>query len=120
MSAHRYWRLYCTADCGNGNENYCAIGTLQLRTSIGGTDVASSATWTADSTLGGFPVSNLYDGNNNSSWISGSGAYPHWVKADFGGSPQDIAEFAIAGRLDSSSNWGYQSPRDMVLAYSDD
>jgi len=121
MATHRYWRLRATADCGNGNENYCAIGTLQLRTSIGGSDVASGGTPSADSTLGGFPASNAFDGNNSTSWISGSGAYPHWIKYDFGaGNEKDIVECAVAGRLDSSSTWGYQSPRDFTLDYSDD
>jgi len=121
MATHRYWRLRATADCGNGNENYCAVGTLQLRTSIGGSDVASGGTPSADSTLGGFPASNAFDGNNSTSWISGSGAYPHWIKYDFGaGNEKDIVEMAVAGRLDSSSAFAYQSPRDFTLDYSDD
>jgi len=121
MATHRYWRLRATVDCGNGNENYCAVGTLQLRTSIGGSDVASGGTPSADSTLGGFPASNAFDGNNSTSWISGSGAYPHWIKYDFGaGNEKDIVEFAVAGRLDSGSTYAYQSPRDFTLDYSDD
>lgn len=119
MAAHRYWRIYCTADQGNGNENYCSIGTIELHTSIGGAAI-TGGTASADSTLGAFAASNAFDAGATTMWISGSGAYPHWIAYDYGaGNEKDIVEFAILGRTDNVL-YAYQSPRDFQLQYSND
>jgi hypothetical protein len=45
---------------------------------------AAAATYTASSSLGGYPVANTADGNQASYWESANNAFPQWVQADLG------------------------------------
>jgi hypothetical protein len=109
MAAHRYWRLQVR---GNGGSNYVGVGELQMRTSIGGVNVATGGTASASSTYNtsytaakafdgltsdtgagnGWDSASLYNGGDG---ISGLGSFP-WLMYDFGsGNAKDIQEIAI-------------------------
>ncbi|MEV4319976.1 CARDB domain-containing protein [Actinocrispum sp. NPDC049592] len=51
-----------------------------------GPNLALGRTVTASGSLGGFPTSNVNDGNQNSYWESPNNAFPQWVQIDLGGS----------------------------------
>lgn len=118
MAAHRYWRIYITASAASG---YVSIMELQLRTSIGGSNVATGGTASASSTGFGWSASNAFNGSTASpGWHSGTNALPgtpEWLKYDLGsGNDKDVIEFAISARGSNPE----QNPRDFQLQYSDD
>jgi hypothetical protein len=116
MAAHRYWRLYIERTNDN-NTGGAGIAELQLRTAIGGANQATTAgNFSASSTNGSFPLSNLIDGSTSTRWQS-TASYPVWVQYDFGaGNEKDIVEVSIAP---SSSNHSI-APNTFSLQWSDD
>lgn len=113
---HRYWRMYVTAVAGKSDGSF-GLRELQMREAVGGTDVITgSHTVTADSEFGGLPVSNAVDDNTGTTYASGTGGLPHWVKVDFG-TGKNIAEVAWMPRAGSDAD---QAPIDFTIDYSDD
>jgi hypothetical protein len=123
MSAHRYWRIYITAVCGNVGEGLngatgpCSIKEVELRASLGGADETGSGTASALSSDGGAPPANAFDNDTATAWgTSFLGPFPVWLKYDFGsGNDKDIVEIAL--RPVTQPNW---CPRDFLIQYSDD
>lgn len=117
MSAHRYWRLY--VDTVNSSP-YVSILELQLRTSIGGSSVATGGTASASSTDFGWVASGAFNGSTaEPGWHSGFSypSTPQWLKYDFGsGNDKDIVEMAVAARPSDPD----QNPVRFRLQYSDD
>jgi hypothetical protein len=117
MSAHRYWRLQIDAVQSAG---YTSVMELQLRTSIGGSNVATGGTASASSTDFGWVASNAFNGTTaGDGWHSGANGFPattEWLQYDFGaGNDKDIVEFHIAARTSFTT----QNPKDFRLQYSD-
>ena len=52
----------------------------------GGPNLALGKAVSASSVNGGFPVSNVNDGNQGSYWESNNNAFPQWVQVDLGAS----------------------------------
>lgn len=93
MSAHRYWRIYCTE--GQSTAHF-DIKEIELRTSIGGADVTGSGTASASSESGGYEASKAFDNDAGTTWYTPASNLPAWIKYDFGsGNDQDIVEFAL-------------------------
>lgn len=114
MAAHRYWRVYITAINGGTS---ASIAELEMRESIGGSDVTGSGTATASSQFSGtFVPSRAFDNNTSTAWASLDFSTPQWLKYDFGsGSAKDIVELAITRRPQID-----QAPVTWTLDYSDD
>jgi hypothetical protein len=123
MAAHRYWRIYITAVCGNigvglnGATTPCAIAEVELRASLGGADETGSGTASALISDGGAPPANAVDNDTGTNWgTSFLGPMPVWWKYDFGaGNDKDIVEVAL--RCPTQPQW---TPRDFLIEYSDD
>lgn len=122
--AHRYWRLYITANDGSGLYMGCtelrlknAAGTVVSQI-VGGTP----APFTASSYINGSNAPYMaFDGNLVSTgWLSGNASPPQWLKVDLGtgGLPgaTEIKDFDIYG----SHNVPNASPKDFQLQWSDD
>ena len=80
---HRYWRV--EADAGGVYGDVISLAALEMRASLGGPNLLTGGMLTASSTLGGYPVSNLLDGNAATFWAS-SQANDGWnesITADF-------------------------------------
>ncbi len=97
MTAHRYWRLLLPAISVNSGIRAC-VSEMELRTSIGGSSVASGGTASASSELSGvYAASKAFDGSSASSngWISAT-EVNYWLKYDFGsGNEKDIVEIKL-------------------------
>lgn len=107
MAAHRYWRLLCKASQSGSN---VGVGELQMRTSIGGSNVATGGTASASTFQGAYTAAKAFDGlttdtGAGNGWASNggySGGVPgsantfQWLQYDFGsGNDKDIAEIVI-------------------------
>ncbi|MBL0420518.1 discoidin domain-containing protein [Ramlibacter sp. AW1] len=115
MAAHRYWRVYVTANNSNGSTGYAGFLELELRASIGGADECTGGTASASGVDGINAAANAFDNNTSTRWYS-SGTLPSWIKYDFGaGNAKDIVEFA-----GKSPGVAQYTPRDFELQYSDD
>jgi len=114
MAAHRYWRIYVTANNYTGSST--GFREIELRESIGGADATGSGTAAADSSFSGsFLPAKAFD-NGTGEWASGTGALPHWISYDFGaGADKDIVEMAWRPRTALG-----QEPIDFDLQWSDD
>ena len=123
MAAHRYWRLMCKRSQSGGN---VGIGELQMRTSIGGTNVATGGTPSASSFQGAYTAAKAFDGltvdtGTGNAWASNggySGGTPtattlQWLQYDFGsGNSKDIQEIVLF-----CPGTGGLGPADMVVAF---
>ena len=107
MAAHRYWRILVKRSQSGGN---AGIGELQMRTSIGGANVASGGTPSASSSKGTYTAAKAFDGltvntGDGNGWASNGGysggtlvgmAGFDWLKYDFGaGNEKDIQEIVM-------------------------
>lgn len=121
--AHRYWRIYITAN--DGDATYCGFTEIELRTSVGGADVtvvqlqsgAASALSVPNTANAAFRA---VDNSDTAGWLSQN--KPTWWKYDFGhaghtGNPtENIRQILIKG----SFNVPAASPKDFLLEWSDD
>ena len=108
MAAHRYWRLVCRAS--GAGQTVVGLGELEMRTSIGGANVATGGTASASSTYSAaHAAGKAFDGLTNdtgtgNAWATtgapnvggaGLGSFG-WLQYDFGaGNEQDIVEIVI-------------------------
>lgn len=108
---HRYWRLYITE---NQSGTQTSIKTLRFY----GPEGELTGTLSADSTAGGYPLSNINDDGTENPWASTATAFPHWVAIDLGsGNQAPVTGMLLGGR---GGFYGSQTPRDYVLQWSDD
>lgn len=134
MAAHRYWRIQIRAINGAAT---CGIGELQMRTSIGGANVATGGTATASATQVNYLAPKAFDGLTTDTGVgngwaglttnfAGSGSdgafsWP-WLKYDFGsGNDKDIQEIVLycpgtggLGPTSMPSSWFFQWSDDNV------
>jgi hypothetical protein len=117
MSAHRYWRVYITAN--TGSSSFLDVRELEFRASIGGADQTGSGAGTAICSTAdpSFPASSAFDNSNSTTWFTniGTNHLPQWIGWDFGaGNSKDIVEFSL-------TCWAWnENPRDFLFQYSDD
>jgi hypothetical protein len=112
MSAHRYWRIYITESVNASNLD---IREVEMRTSIGGSDVTGSGTASASSQAGGFEADKAFDNNSGTTWYTSSATRPQWLQYDFGaGNDKDILELQLTS-WSATEQW-----RTFEFQYSDD
>lgn len=88
------WRLNITSAGVTGAASFCNLSNIEMRSSIGGPNVATGGTATASSTDGTSPaISAAFAGNTNSNWFSAT--LPVQIGYTFTGAVQ-IAEVAIS------------------------
>jgi hypothetical protein len=123
MTAHRYWRVYITSK--QGGSGATEMQELVMRTTVGGSQVATGGTASASSSwwTGAFPPSKAFDGTS-AEWISDGGvplpATPAWIEYDFGsGNAKDIVEIAITATGFGGST-STSIAKDFQLQWSDD
>ena len=107
MTAHVYWRLNVAEANGGAT---LTIAEIELRTSVGGANVATGGTATAASGT----AANAFDANNATNWALSSGTIG-WIQYQFG-SAQDIVEHAITAPSATMTN----APNRWTLQWSDD
>ena len=131
MAAHRYWRLQVRLTAYN---DWVGLGELQMRTSIGGMNVATGGTPSASAVYATYTAAKAFDGLTtdtgvgNGWWTgvrnigdTGLGSFA-WLKYDFGaGNEKDIQEIAIfapgTGGVpvwDMPTAWNFQYSDDNV------
>ena len=116
VQSARYWRIELLDPFGASLNDDFSFQEVELRTSVGGSDVTSSWTATASQTDSG-AAANLIDDNSGTEWSGGGGAARAWIKLDAGvGNSEAIVEFAITASATTPTDWF-----DMVgLSRSDD
>lgn len=118
MSAHRYWRLVFYNRQVAGNYRM-ALAETSWRSAIGGPNVATGGTITANTAEGGFPASNLLDANAATLYSVVSSVAGVWIY-DFGG-PVEIVEVAVTlGGAASTYPGSVYAPEAIRIDYSDD
>ena len=80
------------------------------------TNLAAGAAISASSSTGGFPASNVNDGDTGSYWESADNALPQWVQADLG-STQQVGSVTLD--LPPSGSWGARTQTLSVLGSTD-
>lgn len=118
MAGHRYWRIYISA---TQDGTVPTLTELGLRTTAGGSSVATGGTALASAEYSGFaPAGNAFDRNFTSAWTS-SAAPAQWLRYDFGaGNDKDIVQFEVRNVYHPNHNSIGSSPKDFLLQYSDD
>lgn len=116
MAAHRYWRVYITAN--NGSVDYTYLTELEFRDSPGGSDQAVGGTGIASSVFDSNDREEKpYDGSDTSVWMTAQGqVQPSWVGYDFGAGV-NVSEIAVTAYIDSYND---RMPKDFDVQYSDD
>jgi len=118
MATHRYWRLDLYHTNGGSITSF-GFSEIQMRDSVGGSDLTGSGTASASAVFTDNIAANAFDDNDSTRWISPNQNYPAWIKYDFGnGNAYDIVELVIRARGDGYGD--ESSPRNFVLSYSDD
>lgn len=121
MANHRYWRLSVIENYGNFYAGKAAVATIDLRTSSGGSNLATTGNGTASASteVAGFEASKAFDGDVNTYWQAGDVATAiSWIKWDFGaGNEQDINYVALTNGNEAA---GSQLIKRWALYYSDD
>lgn len=115
MAAHRYWRLYCRRNSGDGS--WTGLSELELRTSVSGADQTGSGTAAASASIQSGSAAGVFDNNTGTGiqWAGTGGG--RWVSYDFGvGNDKDIIEINILPKHDGAS----RTFGDFEVQYSDD
>lgn len=117
LSGHRYWRVRTSTTTSSG---YFGMAELQLRTTAGGSNIATGKPSFASAT-----ASNTYatpmalDGNASTFWTTGATTPPsggHWFAVDLQSSLATVKEVVITVRPDSSR----EDPLNLFVDWSDD
>ncbi len=119
MAVSNQWRVYITAN--NGNGTFTGVAELEMASEPGGIDLCEGGTPISSSDHGTFGKDRAFDGILNSTtfgWITLSGQIaPAWIGYEFA-SPVQIQEFRIFSNEDGLAG-GNDEPRDFVLQYFD-
>ena len=116
--AHKFWRLYITANNGNP---YTAIQQIAYRSTPEGASVATGGTATASTAFAADPPSDAFNGNTtvpDGGWVPNVTTFPHWITYEFA-SPVAIVEMGLWVRNDEVTS-GARGPKDFTLQWSDD
>lgn len=112
--AYRYWRIYIQA---NGGGDYVSFYEIELRASVGGSDLTTPSTPATASTYEfGYGPENAIDNNNSTSWATTVGAITNqWARFDMA-SAVYVAQVAI---LPIPPNYNL-APKDFKIQGSSD
>ena len=113
VGTHAYWRLAIMMSEGN---SAVSVGELELRTTVGGSDVANGGTPTSRTVFSSptYDADKAFDNNSSTLW---SAQYASdWLRYQFV-SPVKIVQISVRARTDGFAN---TSPRDFNIQYSDD
>jgi hypothetical protein len=111
MPSSTKWRIYVNATQGG---SATAINEIEMRSSIGGSNLCSGGTATASANIGApYAPGSAFDGNTSTYWYSG-GSGAQWIQYEFG-SAQDIVEFLV--RAPGAGGDAISAPRDFDLQY---
>lgn len=116
MTAHRYWRIRNQ----NVEGGYVGVSEIEMAVTPAGSNVCTGGTPYASSFVGGFPVSNAFDGSTAADWLASgaTGIDGSFIGYDFGsGNDQDIVEVRIAA---TNFDSGKPTPRVFTVESSDD
>lgn len=123
MAAHRFWRLRIPLKYSNAQ--YVYLGDVYLATSVGGADIAPTATVTASSNFSAtYLPEKVLDNNATTHWSSASGTYwgtsggmngGEYLQFEFA-TAQDIVEMRARTNTSGTAQW----PKNMALFWSDD
>lgn len=117
--AYRYWRIYVIAN--NGDANYIGYDEIELRGSVGGSDLTNASTPTTASTYdpsGPYPASSTVDNNTSGStqWLSDIGQNANqWARYDLL-TPKAVLQVAILPVIFGSS----RAPKNFIVQGSND
>lgn len=112
----RYWRVYITANDGSGS--YIGMTELELKDTLGGTDLTSAALASANAAASSsVNASNTeamaFDNSSGNGWLGW--VAPQWIRWDFGaGNDKTIRQITIRGSWNAPS----ASPKDFELQRS--
>lgn len=106
MAAHVYWRLNIA---GTDTGSTLTLAEIELHTSVGGANVATGGTATAQSGT----AANAFDANNATNWALSSGTVG-WIQYQFA-SAQDIVEHCVTAPSATMTN----APSRWTIQYSD-
>lgn len=114
MAAHRYWRLRMVGGAT------VRVSEVSMRTTVGGSNVATGGTPFASGTDAGSAASNAFDSNSSTHWsfAAGTGVQSH-IGYDFGsGNDKDIVE--VVAEFNSAISSTANIPTSLRVEYSDD
>lgn len=107
-----YWRVSISAIKAG---NYAAIGEIEMRATIGGSDQCSGGTASAISTI--TSASAAFDNDPVTTWASNWGS-AWWIQYQFP-SAVSVAELSIQSE-NGAQTTGNGTPKDFTLQYSSD
>jgi hypothetical protein len=116
VAAHRYWRVYCVANAGDGS--YTGVTEIEMATSAAGADATSTTFAIGSGTYQAGTAATAFNNDFTGDVLQWSGAGAGvWVGQDFGsGNSQDIVEVRIRPNKDlASRTFGHFN-----IQYSDD
>jgi len=127
-AAHRYWRVYITANAGDAT--YVGFTEIELRSTVGGADFTVPQTLDTDAAKASAQVNNsngsrrAVDNSDTTGWltITAGGGLPAWWEYDCGnaghsGNPTEVVRQIL---IKGSWNVPAASPKDFLLQWSDD
>lgn len=113
MTAHVYWRLNITANCGDAY--YLALAEIEMRATNGGADQCSGGTASASSANTTDIAANAFDNSATTLWATVHGVVAARIAYQFP-SAVEVAQYTIQAR----PNFLAHSPKAWALEYSDD
>jgi len=108
------WRIYISDVGSNG---YPSLAEVEMRSGIGGADIAIGGAVSASSNWGADYPANAFDDNLTTFWAGGVPVTTSasWLEYTFASSVA-IREISLSARNDT---WSDQAPRDFELQYWD-
>ena len=112
----KHWRIYVTATTV---ADYVSAQEIEMTSTVGGANICTGGAPISSGELGGYPLSNAFDGNRGGGidqcWVSPSQTMPQWVGYSF------AADTAVASVIWVIRNWAnVQTPKDFQVQYADD
>ena len=116
-SSDYYMRI--TADGGRMLKGQLALTATRPTptvVSVGNANLALGRPVSASGSVGGFPPSNVNDGNASTYWESTNNAFPQWLQVDLG---TTLALGKVVIKLPPSTAWGARTQTLSVLGSTD-
>lgn len=109
----RYWRIFVQTNNGG---NLISLGEVQLRATVGGSDLTTTSTPVTASNAANAPVTNIRDNDTATLWATGVGVTTDsWVRLDLG-TTQTVLQVAMYPQ----STLLNRAPKDFIIQGSDD
>ena len=112
----KHWRIYVTATTV---ADYVSAQEIEMTSTVGGANICTGGAPISSGALGGYPLSNAFDGNRGGDvgqcWVSPSTTMPQWIGYSFAG------DTAVASVIWVNRTWANsQTPKDFQVQYADD